>query len=65
MGKVRDVSLFKTLGARGLLAKTVVLKDIKKPLRIGVNAGTKKDGVFKVEFKYECLLQFCLHLWGY
>ena len=59
IGEMRDVGLFESSGARGLLVKTLVLINIKKPLHKSVNVRSKKNGVFWVDFKYEHLLQFC------
>ena len=44
--EIRDVDLFETPSARGSFVKTLLLIDIKKPLRKGVNKRNKKDGVF-------------------
>ncbi|KAJ1395095.1 Zinc knuckle CX2CX4HX4C [Sesbania bispinosa] len=58
MGPVNDANLYEIQG-RGSFVKVHVHLDIDKPLLHGVNVGSKKDGVFWVDFQYERLPQFC------
>lgn len=58
IGEVLDADLFE-LPDRKVVVKALVEMDVTKPLMEGVTSGSKKDGLFWVEFKYEKLPQFC------
>ena len=46
MGTMLDVALFEILGVHGMMIKTLVRLNISKALKVGVNAGSKVNGVF-------------------
>ncbi|KAJ1380911.1 Zinc knuckle CX2CX4HX4C [Sesbania bispinosa] len=58
MGPINDADIYEIQG-RGSFVKVQVQIDIDKPLMNGINVGSKKDGVFWVDFQYERLPQFC------
>ncbi|KAJ1440637.1 Zinc finger, CCHC-type, partial [Sesbania bispinosa] len=58
MGRVIDAIIFEILG-KGNFVKVLVEIDINNPLLMGVNAGSRKDEVFWVDFQFEKLPQFC------
>ncbi|KAJ1380428.1 Zinc finger, CCHC-type [Sesbania bispinosa] len=53
-----DAEMYEIQG-RGAFVKVQVQIDVDKPLLSGVNVGSKKDGVFWVDFQYERVPQFC------
>ncbi|KAJ1390041.1 Zinc knuckle CX2CX4HX4C [Sesbania bispinosa] len=58
MGRVLESNIYEVQG-RGSYVRTLVEIDAKNPLLRGVNAGSRKDRVFWVDFQYEKLPQFC------
>ena len=59
LGVVKEVAVYDMGVGNGTVLKVLVRVNINKPLRKGVNAGSKKDGVSWVDFRYEQLPQFC------
>lgn len=58
LGEVLESELFEFPEKR-IINKIKVALDIAKPIKAGANAGSRKDGVFWIEFRYEKLPQFC------
>ncbi|KAJ1397238.1 Zinc finger, CCHC-type [Sesbania bispinosa] len=58
MGTVSESEIYEVQG-KGSYIRVLVEMDISNPLLPGINAGSKMDGVFWVEFQYEKLPQFC------
>ncbi|KAJ1435332.1 Zinc knuckle CX2CX4HX4C [Sesbania bispinosa] len=58
MGEVNESELFE-IGEKGSFFKVTVLFDSSKPLKPGINVGSKTDGITWVDFQYERLPQFC------
>ncbi|KAJ1416378.1 Zinc knuckle CX2CX4HX4C [Sesbania bispinosa] len=58
MGTVFEADIYEIQG-KGPYIRVSVEIDISKPLLPGINTGSKKDGVFWVDFQYEKLPQFC------
>ncbi|KAJ1422489.1 Zinc finger, CCHC-type [Sesbania bispinosa] len=58
MGTVLETHVYE-VQERGSFVKALVEIDLKKPLLPGVNAGSKNDGLFWVDFQYEKIPQFC------
>lgn len=52
-GEVLNEAVFDMGGVNGRILKMLVCLHVNEPLRKGVNIGSKADGVFWVEFKYE------------
>ena len=52
---------FEIQQANGVIVKALVWMNVGKPLKKGSNAGSRKDGNFWVDFKYERLAQFCYY----
>ncbi|KAJ1403686.1 Zinc knuckle CX2CX4HX4C [Sesbania bispinosa] len=58
MGTVSDADIYEIQGM-GSYVRILVEIDVSKPLLPGINAGSKSDGVFWVDFQFEKLPQFC------
>ncbi|KAJ1402140.1 Zinc finger, CCHC-type [Sesbania bispinosa] len=58
MGTVTETDIYE-LHEKGPYIRAAVEIDIDKPILPGINGGSKRDGVFWVDFKCEKLLQFC------
>ncbi|KAJ1390239.1 Zinc knuckle CX2CX4HX4C [Sesbania bispinosa] len=58
MGEVRDSEVFE-IKEKGFFVKVLIKFDTTKPLKAGINVGSRDDGVSWVDFRYEKLPQFC------
>ncbi|KAJ1390016.1 Zinc knuckle CX2CX4HX4C [Sesbania bispinosa] len=58
MGTVSESDIHEIQG-KGSYIRVLVEMNISNPLIPGINAGSKKHGVFWVDFKYEKVPQFC------
>ncbi|KAJ1400814.1 Zinc knuckle CX2CX4HX4C [Sesbania bispinosa] len=58
MGDVLESEIFETW-EKGSFIKVLVLFYVTKPLKPGINVGSKVDGMVWVDFVYERLPQFC------
>ncbi|KAJ1421780.1 Zinc knuckle CX2CX4HX4C [Sesbania bispinosa] len=58
IGEVKQAELFETR-ERGSFIKILVHVDITKPLKSGVNVGSRKNGINWIDFQYERLPQVC------
>ncbi|KAJ1382310.1 Zinc knuckle CX2CX4HX4C [Sesbania bispinosa] len=58
IGNVKASDVFESK-ERGSFVKILVDIDVEQPLKAGVNVGSKKDGIYWVDFQYEKLPQFC------
>ncbi|RYR01620.1 hypothetical protein Ahy_B06g080503 [Arachis hypogaea] len=59
VGKIMECNVFSTGPGRKNFLKASVMIKIEDLLKEGLNIGSKRDGLTKVEFKYERLPTFC------
>ncbi|KAJ1418141.1 Zinc knuckle CX2CX4HX4C [Sesbania bispinosa] len=58
MGTVMEADVFEIQG-RGSYIRVLIEIEVSKPLLPGINAGSRKDGIFWADFKIERVPQFC------
>ncbi|RYQ93103.1 hypothetical protein Ahy_B09g099367 [Arachis hypogaea] len=59
VGEVMECNVFSAGPRKGNFLKASVMIKIENSLKEGLNMGSKRDGLTKVEFKYERLPIFC------
>lgn len=60
IGQVLEVGCYE-MPDRQIIMKAKILFDLEKSIKKGANTGSKADGIFWVDFKYEKLPQFCFY----